>query len=57
MVAGLTFGNVVLCIRLEIQMHLQVKERAVERPALGAHGRTPDKAVEGGVGWSSFEAR
>lgn len=57
MVPGLTFANSVLCMKPETQAGLEVNQRAVGRLALGAHSKTTNEAVQGDMGWSSFEAR
>lgn len=41
----------------EVQSRLELNQRAVGRSALGAHGKTTNEAVQGDVGWASFEAR
>lgn len=35
----------------------QIKQRALGRLALGAHGKTSNEGVQGGIGWTSFEGR
>uniref|UniRef100_A0A6G5AAH8 Putative tick transposon n=1 Tax=Rhipicephalus microplus TaxID=6941 RepID=A0A6G5AAH8_RHIMP len=57
MVPGLTFGNAVLCMRSEVQARLQIEQRGIGRLALGAHGNTPNRGVQGDMGWTSFEGR
>lgn len=57
MLPGLRFRNAALCLRSEIQTHLQVKLRVVGKLTLGTHGETPNEAVQGNMGSSPFEAR
>ena len=57
MVPALTFSNAVLCLKSEIQSGLEINQRAVGRLALGAHGKTTNEAVQGDMGWASFEVR
>ncbi|KAG0414752.1 hypothetical protein HPB47_008081 [Ixodes persulcatus] len=56
-VPGRTFANAVLCSSAATREYLERRQREVGRLALGAHGTTPNEAVQGDVGWSSFEAR
>lgn len=57
MVPALTFSNAVVCVKSEIQSGLEVNQRAVGRLALGAHSKTTNEAVQGDMGWASFEVR
>uniref|UniRef100_A0A6M2CKC8 Putative tick transposon n=1 Tax=Rhipicephalus microplus TaxID=6941 RepID=A0A6M2CKC8_RHIMP len=57
MVPGLTFGNAVLCMRSELQATLEIKQREIGRLALRARGNTPNRGVQGDMGWTSFEGR
>uniref|UniRef100_UPI0022405C0D hypothetical protein n=1 Tax=Klebsiella pneumoniae TaxID=573 RepID=UPI0022405C0D len=57
MVPGLTFANAVLCLKSDAISGLEVNQRTVGRLALGAHGKTTNEAVQGDMGWASFEAR
>ncbi|KAG0429910.1 hypothetical protein HPB47_023173 [Ixodes persulcatus] len=36
---------------------MERRQREVERQALGCHGMVATEAVQGGLGWSSFETR
>lgn len=56
-VPGLTFGNEVLCLSSGTRQYLEVRQREVGRAALGVSRTTPNEAVQGDMGWSSFEAR
>lgn len=56
-VPALTFANAVLCLSSATREYLERRQREVGRLALGAHRSTPNEAVQGDVGWSSFEAR
>ncbi|KAG0425457.1 hypothetical protein HPB47_027380 [Ixodes persulcatus] len=56
-VPGLTFGNAVLCLPSGTRQYLEVRQREVGRSALGASRTAPNEAVQGDMGWSSFEAR
>lgn len=40
----------------EVQTGLEVNQRADDRLALGAHGKTIIEAEQEDVGWASFEA-
>nr|XP_054917938.1 uncharacterized protein LOC129380575 [Dermacentor andersoni] len=57
MVPGLTFGNAVVCFKSGVQSGLDGNQRSVGRLALGAHGTTTNEAVQGDMGWTSFEVR
>ncbi|XP_077531313.1 uncharacterized protein LOC144143430 [Haemaphysalis longicornis] len=57
MVPGLTFANAVLCLKSDVPSGLEVNQRTVGRLALGAHGKTTNEAVQGDMGWASFEVR
>lgn len=57
MVPALTFSNAVVCVKSETQSGLEVNQRAVGRLALGAHSKTTNEAVQGDMGWASFEVR
>lgn len=56
-VPGLTFGNVALSMCSKIHNNMEVKQRGVGRSALGAYGKTPNKAAQGDMGWVSLESR
>ncbi|KAH8032841.1 hypothetical protein HPB51_003078 [Rhipicephalus microplus] len=56
-VPGLTFGNAVVCISPTTREWLERQQREVGRAALGCHYRVANEAIQGDVGWSSFEAR
>ncbi|XP_075728810.1 uncharacterized protein LOC142770846 [Rhipicephalus microplus] len=57
MVPVRTFGNAVLCMRSKVHARLEIKQRGIDRLALGAHGNTPNQGVQGDMGWTSFEGR
>ncbi|KAG0437227.1 hypothetical protein HPB47_017545 [Ixodes persulcatus] len=57
MVPGLTFANAVVCVPGELREFLERRQRAVGRQALGCHGNVTNEAVQGDLGWNSFEAR
>lgn len=56
-VPGLAFGNAVLCMSAATRRALEVRQREAGRVALGVHAYTTNEAVQGDMGWSSFEAR
>lgn len=56
-VPGLTFANAVICLSPGTREWLERQQREVGRVALGCHSRVANEAVQGDVGWSSFEAR
>ncbi|KAH9359809.1 hypothetical protein HPB48_015822 [Haemaphysalis longicornis] len=56
-VPALTFGNAVLCSSSSTRQALETRQREAGRKALGVHGFVPNEAVQGDMGWSSFEAR
>ncbi|XP_049271186.1 uncharacterized protein LOC125758238 [Rhipicephalus sanguineus] len=56
-VPALTFANSVLCLSSGTRQSLEVRQREAGRAALGVHRGVPNEAVQGEVGWSSFEAR
>ncbi|KAH7979446.1 hypothetical protein HPB49_009431 [Dermacentor silvarum] len=53
----LTFANAVICLSAETRQWLERGQRGVGRLALGCHGRVAVEAIQGDLGWSSFEAR
>ena len=57
MVPGLSFANAVVCVPGEVREFLERRQREVGRMALGCHGNVANEAVQGDLGWSSFEAR
>lgn len=56
-VPALTFANSVLCPSAATREFLERRQREVGRMALGCHRTTPNEAVQGDVGWASFETR
>ncbi|KAH7958882.1 hypothetical protein HPB49_006119 [Dermacentor silvarum] len=56
-VPGLTFANAVTCLSPATREWLERQQREAGRTALGCHGHVANEAVQGDVGWSSFEAR
>ncbi|KAH6926037.1 hypothetical protein HPB50_013032 [Hyalomma asiaticum] len=56
-VPGLTFANAVLCLNATTRQWLERGQREVGRMALGCHGRVAIEAIQGDLGWSTFEAR
>lgn len=56
-VPALTFGNAVLCTAASTQRALEARQREAGRAALGVHKGVPNEAIQGDLGWSSFEAR
>ncbi|KAH6930787.1 hypothetical protein HPB50_018395 [Hyalomma asiaticum] len=56
-VPGLTFANAVLCLNVTTRQWLERGQREVGRMALGCHGRVAIEAIQGDLGWSTFEAR
>lgn len=56
-VPALTFANAVVCISADTRAWLERGQREVGRVALGCDGRVAIEAIQGDLGWSSFEAR
>lgn len=56
-VPALTFANAVVCLTSSTREWLERGQRAVGRLAPGCHGRVANEAVQGDLGWSTFEAR
>lgn len=56
-VPALTFGNAVVLVSAPTRAWLERGQREVGRLALGCHGRVAVEAIQGDMGWSSFEAR
>ncbi|XP_075535218.1 uncharacterized protein LOC142570765 [Dermacentor variabilis] len=56
-VPALTFANAVLCLSAPTREWLERRQREVGRIALGCHGAVANEAIQGDLGWSSFEAR
>ncbi|CAN7977958.1 unnamed protein product, partial [Ixodes persulcatus] len=56
-VPGLTFANAVVCVPGDARAHMERRQREIGREALGCHGGVANEAVQGELGWSSFEAR
>lgn len=56
-VPALTFANAVVCVSSSTRAWLERGQREVGRVALGCHGRVAVEAIQGDLGWSSFEAR
>ncbi|KAH6946677.1 hypothetical protein HPB50_014516 [Hyalomma asiaticum] len=56
-VPGLTFANAVLCLNVTTRQWLERGQREVGHMALGCHGRVAIEAIQGDLGWSTFEAR
>ena len=57
MVPGLTFANAVVCLPSDLRATLERRQRDVGRQAIGCHGMVANEAVQGDLGWSSFDAR
>ncbi|KAH7933120.1 hypothetical protein HPB49_008716 [Dermacentor silvarum] len=53
----LTFANAIICLSTETHQWLGHGQRGVGRLALGCHGCVAAEAIQGDLGWSSFEAR
>lgn len=53
----LTFANAVVCVSAPTRGWLERGQREVGRLALGCHGRVAVEAIQGDLGWSTFEAR
>ncbi|XP_037514724.1 uncharacterized protein LOC119391121 [Rhipicephalus sanguineus] len=53
----LTFANAIICLTSRTREWLERGQREVGRLALGCHGRVAVEAIQGDVGWSTFEAR
>lgn len=56
-VPGLTFANGVLCTAAHTRTHLETRQWEVGRVLLGAKWCVLNTAVQGDMGWPSFEAR
>lgn len=56
-VPALTFGNAVVCLSACTREWLECRQREVGRTAVGCHGAVAKEAIQGDLGWSSFEAR
>ncbi|XP_077563663.1 uncharacterized protein LOC144179249 [Haemaphysalis longicornis] len=56
-VPALTFANAVVCLSMSTRQWLERQQRAVGRTAVGCHRYVANEAVQGDLGWSSFEAR
>ncbi|XP_077489273.1 uncharacterized protein LOC144100112 [Amblyomma americanum] len=56
-VPGLTFANAVVCLPSATRNWLERRQTEVGRTAVGCHGRVTNAAIQGDLGWSSFEAR
>lgn len=56
-VPALTFGNAVVCLSAHTREWLECRQREVGRTAVGCHGAVAKEAIQGDLGWSSFEAR
>ena len=52
-----SFANAVLTFQPGTRQWLERGQREVGRLALGCHGRVAIEAIQGDVGWSSYEAR
>ncbi|KAG0444341.1 hypothetical protein HPB47_013905, partial [Ixodes persulcatus] len=52
---GSTFANAVVCVPGDTRTTLERRQREVGRQALGCHGTVANEAVQGDLGWSSFE--
>ncbi|KAG0428374.1 hypothetical protein HPB47_024637 [Ixodes persulcatus] len=57
MVPGLTFANAVVCVPGDVRANMERRQRDVGRQALSCKGAVTNEAVQGDLGWSSFEAR
>ncbi|KAH6943703.1 hypothetical protein HPB50_025628 [Hyalomma asiaticum] len=55
-VPGLTFANAVVTMSAATREWLKRRQREVGRIALGCHGMMANEAIQGDIGWSSFEA-
>ena len=53
----LTFANAIICLSSQTREWLERGQREVGRLALGCHGRVALEAIQGDVGWSTYEAR
>lgn len=53
----LTFANAVICLSAATRQWLERGQREVGRLALACHGRVAVEAIQGDLGWSSYEAR
>ncbi|KAG0412358.1 hypothetical protein HPB47_010498 [Ixodes persulcatus] len=56
-VPGMTFANAVVCVPGDVRAHIERRQREIGRQALSCHGTVANEAVQGDLGWSSFEAR
>ncbi|XP_075744098.1 uncharacterized protein LOC142802898 [Rhipicephalus microplus] len=53
----LTLANAVICLSAATRQWLERGQREVGRLTLACHGRVAVEAVQGDLGWSSYEAR
>nr|XP_037272730.1 uncharacterized protein LOC119164611 [Rhipicephalus microplus] len=53
----LTFANAVICLSAATRRWLERGQREVGQLALACHGRVAVEAIQGDLGWSSYEAR
>ncbi|KAH6945276.1 hypothetical protein HPB50_007710 [Hyalomma asiaticum] len=56
-VPGLMLTNFVVCVTTRTCEWLECRQREAGQIALGCHGRVATEALQGDIGWSSFEAR
>lgn len=56
-VPALTFANAVVCLSAPTRQWIERRQREVGRIALGCHGHVAVEAIQGEMGWSTFEAR
>ncbi|XP_037562749.1 uncharacterized protein LOC119442090 [Dermacentor silvarum] len=56
-VPTLTFTNAIICMSSPTREWLERGQRVVGRLGTGCHGNVANEAIQGDLGWSSFEAR
>ncbi|KAH7967192.1 hypothetical protein HPB49_023428 [Dermacentor silvarum] len=52
-----TFANAVVCMSAPTREWFERRQHEVGQIALGCHGAVANEAIQGDLGWSSFEAR
>ncbi|KAH7945924.1 hypothetical protein HPB49_017087 [Dermacentor silvarum] len=56
-VLALTFANAIICMSSPTREWLERGQQVVRSLGTGCHGNVANEAVQGDLGWSSFEAR
>ncbi|KAG0414046.1 hypothetical protein HPB47_008799 [Ixodes persulcatus] len=56
-VPELTFANEIVCASADTRAWIERRQKDVGRQALNSHGNVAIEAIQGDIGWSTFEAR